>query len=318
MKLVRKSTAVLAAGTLGAFALSGCAITEATQGDDDEIVVGFAVANQQSDFFNLIRQSIEEAGKDAGVEVSTADAQGDADKQVDQMQNFVTQGVDVIIYIAAGASAAAVPVRDAKEAGIPVITVDRNPEEEPGDTFIATDSVASSKALGEWVGEQTGGEGNIGVIQGQVGTTPEIDRDTGFKEGIAEFPGLKEVARQATDQWMQDEGYDIATDMLQSHPEIDVFFGRADSLALGAAGAARAAGRDDILVVGHDGDRAALEALQDGVIDATMIQQTNAMGELAIESAMKLANGEEVPPIQLQEAVLATADNVEPYIENHP
>lgn len=315
----RTTTRVAAAFVAAAsvVALSGCALTAAGE-DDDTVTIGLAVANQQADFFNQIRQAVEAEADGQDVEVIVADAKGDSDTQVSQIQDFITQGVDAIIYIPAGATAATVPMRAADDAGIPVVTVDRNPEGAPGDTFIATDSVAAAEALGDFVIDQTGGEGAVGVIQGQVGTTPEIDRDTGFTKALESSPGLTEVARQASSQWAQDEGFDIATDMLQAHPEITVLFGRADALALGAATAARSAGRDDILVVGFDGDVAGLEAVQDGTLAATITQPTQAMGKLALESAVKLANGDELPAEQLQEGVLTTADNVAPFIAQHP
>jgi ribose transport system substrate-binding protein len=299
--------------------LAGCNTgSGGSGGDDDEVVIGLAVANLQADFFNQIRQSVEAEADAQGINVIVSDAKGDADTQVSQIQDFITQDVDAIIYIPAGATAATVPVRDAKAAGIPVVTVDRNPDGEPGDTFIATDSVAAAEELGDWVVEQTGGEGEVGIIQGQVGTTPELARDEGFTAALEKAPGLVEVARQASTQWAQDEGFDIATDMLQSNPGITVFFGRADALALGAAASARAAGREDILVVGFDGDKAGLEAVRDGILGATITQPTQGMGKLAVESAVKLANGEDVPAEQLQPGVLTTKDNVEPFITDHP
>lgn len=198
-----------------------------------------------------------------------------------------------------------------------MVTVDRNPDGEPGDTFIATDSVAAAKALGEWVVEQTGGEGNLAVIQGQIGTTPEVARDEGFKEGIA-GSDIVEVARQASEAWHQDEGFDIAQDMIQANSNINIIFGRADALALGAAQAVRAAGLSDVLIVGFDGDVAGLEAVRDGVIAATVTQKTQHMGRLAYQSAIQLINGEDVPAEQLQEGVVTTPENVEPFIAEHP
>ncbi|WP_162240188.1 substrate-binding domain-containing protein, partial [Rathayibacter sp. Leaf296] len=307
--MFRKITAGAVTLVAAAALLTGCAST-AGGGEDGEKTVGLAVANLQADFFNQIRQSVEAEAEAQGVKVIVSDAKGDSDTQVSQIQDFITQGVSAIIYIPAGATAATVPVRAANSAGIPIVTVDRNPEGSPGDTFIATDSVAAAEALGDWVVEQTGGEANIGVIQGQVGTTPELARDEGFTTAIEKAPGMKEVARQASLQWAQDEGYDIATDMLQSNPDITVFFGRADALALGASAAARAAGRDDILVVGFDGDKAGLEAVKDGTLGATITQPTQGMGKLALESALELADGGEVPAEQLQEGVLTTKDNV--------
>lgn len=319
---MRKFLALAAVAAVSVTGLAACSGSDSS-GDaspgaaDSEITIGLALANQQADFFNQIRDAVVAAGEEAGVEVVVADAGGDADRQVNQIQDFITQDVDAIIYIPAGATAAAVPVRNAKAAGIPVVCVDRTPEGEPGDTFIATDSESSAEVLAEWVVEQTGGEGNLGVIQGQIGTTPEIARDTGFKRGL-EGSNIVEVARQASEGWHQDEGFDIATDMLQAHPEIDIFFGRADALAMGAAQAARNAGRDDILIVGFDGDVAGLEAVRDGVIAATITQQTQFMGRLALESAMKIIDGETVPAEQLQEGILTTPENVEGFIAEHP
>lgn len=309
-----KFAAAATALTLGMTSLAGCALTD--QGSDS-VTIGLAVANQQADFFNQIRESVQAQGKEHDVDIVLSDAGGDADRQVSQIQDFITKKVDAIIYIPAGATAAAVPIRDARAAGIPVVTVDRNPEDEPGDTFIATDSVSAAKDLGEWVVEETDGEGTLGVIQGQVGTTPEIARDEGFQEGI-EGSDIVEVARQASDGWHQDEGFDIAKDMLEAHSDIDIFFGRADALALGAAQAARSAGRDDILIVGFDGDVAGLEAVRDGVLDATVTQQTQLMGQLAFDSAIKLIDGEELEAEQLQDGIVTTKENVEPFIEEHP
>jgi ribose transport system substrate-binding protein len=287
-------------------------------GSGKQKTIGLAVANQQADFFNQIRQSVEAEAKAENVKVVVADAKGDSNTQVSQIQDFITQQVDAIIYIPAGATAATVPVKAAKSANIPIVTVDRNPEGAPGDTFIATDSVKAAKALGEWVGKKVDGKGQLGVIQGQIGTTPEIARDTGFKDAMTQFPGIKEVARQASKQWAQDEGFQIATDMIQANPSINILFGRADALALGAAQAAKNAGLKNVTVVGFDGDVAGLKAVQSGTLAATITQPTQAMGKLAVQSAVKLTNGEKLPAEQLQAGVLTTKDNVAPFIATHP
>ena len=291
----------------------------AGRAEDKDITIGLAVANLQADFFNQIKQSVENYAKEKGVKVITVDAKGDSATQVSQVQDLITRGIKALIYIPAGATAAGVPVKAAKAANIPVICVDRTPPDAPGDTFIATDSVSAAKALGEYVGKLTGGKGKIGILQGQLGTTPEQDRDKGFNEALKEFPGLEVVAKQPSKAWMQDEGFAIAQDMLQKHPDITLFFGRADALALGAAQAVKVANVDHkVYVVGFDGDIAGLKAVRDGILDATMTQQTQGMGRLALESALDAINGKTLPKEQLQQAVLTTKDNVQPYIDKHP
>ena len=287
--------------------------------ENKDITIGLAVANLQADFFNQIKQSVVAEADRIGVTVFTVDARGDSATQVNQIQDLITKEVDAIIYIPAGATAASVPVKAAQDAGIPVVTVDRNPDDAPGNTFIATDSVAAARVLGDWVVEQTNGKARIGVIQGQIGTTPEIARNKGFNEAIADEPGMEIVAKQASTMWMQDEGFKIAQDMLQRDPEINVFFGRADALALGAAQAVKVANLPHkVMIVGFDGDLAGLEAVEKGVLAATMTQQTQFMGRLAIRSAIDFINGVYVPATQLQNATLTTKDNVAKFIKVHP
>jgi ribose transport system substrate-binding protein len=285
----------------------------------DEPVVGLAVANLQADFFNQIKQAVEAEAAIKGVKVIVVDAHGDSATQVNQIQDLITRGVKALIYIPAGATAAGVPVRSAQAAHIPVVAVDRNAPDAPADTFIATDSVAAAHTLGDYVCKITGGKGTLAIIQGQLGTTPENDRNTGFNAAMANCPGIKLVAKQASQEWSQNEGFTISQDMLQRHPDITIFFGRADALALGAAQATKVANLDHpVTVVGFDGDKAGLLAVRDGVLAATMTQKTQAMGKLALDSALDLAAGKTLPKQQLQAGVLTTKDNVAPFIAQHP
>ncbi|MEE4573786.1 sugar ABC transporter substrate-binding protein [Pseudomonas alliivorans] len=296
------------------------AVTLATTGQAwaENLTVGLAVANLQADFFNQIKQSVEAAGKEKGIKVITVDAQGNSATQVSQVQDLITRKIDALIYIPAGATAAGVPVKAAKAAGIPVIAVDRNAPDAPGDTFIASDSVAAARTLAEYVGKVTGGKGRVAILQGQIGTSPENDRAKGFSEGLSKFPGLKVVAEQPA-EWAQDRGFAVAQDMLQRDPNITVFFGRADAMALGAAQAVKVANLEQpVTIVGFDGDVAGLKAVANGTLSATMTQQAQKMGRLALDSAIALKEGKTVPKEQLQEAILTTKENVAPFIANHP
>lgn len=284
-----------------------------------KVTIGLAVANLQADFFNQIKQAAEAAAKKNGVDIITVDAKGDSQLQVAQIQDLISRKIDALIYIPAGATAAGVPVKAAKAARIPVVAVDRNAPDAPGDTFIATDSVSAARALGEHVVRVTGGKGAVAIIQGQLGTTPELDRDQGFNEALAKAPGLKVVAKQASTSWLQNEGFAIAQAMLQRDRNISVFFGRADALALGAAKAVKAAKLDHkVVVVGFDGDVTGLKAVKSGVLDATMTQRTQFMGRLSVEAALDLVAGKKLPLLQMQAAALTTKENVDQYLADHP
>jgi ribose transport system substrate-binding protein len=326
----RRRTGAAALAALAALTLSACnresaapGAAEGTGGEDgcSGVTVGLAVANLQADFFNQIKQSVEAEAKKLGATVRVSDAGGDSATQVNQIQDFITRQVDAIIYIPAGATAAGVPVRAAKQADIPVVAVDRNAPDEPGDTFIATDSVAAAQALGEYVVEQTGGKGKLAILQGQIGTTPQVDRQKGFETALKKAPGIEVVAQQPAD-WAQDKAFSVGQDMLQANRDINIMWGQADAMALGAAQAVSNANLpQEVLIVGFDGDFAGLEAVRDGTINATMVQQTQEMGRLAVQSACGLSAGEELPAEQLQEAFLLTKDEPEKaqeYIDEHP
>ncbi|OWO91960.1 sugar ABC transporter substrate-binding protein [Rhizobium esperanzae] len=281
--------------------------------------LGLAVANLQANFFNQIKQSVEAEAKKRGIEVITVDAKGDGPTQVNQIQDLLTQKIDALIYIPAGAAAASVPVKLAKNAGIPVVNVDRNAEGAPGDTFLATDSVASAKAVCDYILKEAGGKGKMVIIHGQKGTTPEVDRSKGCGESLKASPDVKVVAEQYSNIWSQDEGFQIMQNMLQANPDVSIVFAQADALALGAAQAIKVAKPSGKIVVGgFDGDTAALEALSKGVFDVTATQQTQKMGRDAVENAAKLVAGEKVPPVQLMDATLTTKENVAGFIANHP
>jgi ribose transport system substrate-binding protein len=281
--------------------------------------VGLAVANLQANFFNQIKQSVEAAGAEKGVQVITVDAKGDAATQVNQIQDLLAQNIDALIYIPAGATAAAVPVKAARQAGVPVINIDRNADGSPGDTFIATDSVESARQVCDWIAKKADGKGEMLIIHGQKGTTPEVDRTKGCGVALKNYPDIKVVGELWSEQWHQDEGFKLAADLLQAHPKASIIFGQADALALGAAQAVKVANPDHhIWIAGFDGDTAALPAIKEGVFDVTATQQTQKMGRMGLDAAIALVKGDKLPAEQLQTATLTTKDNVEGFIAKHP
>lgn len=311
----RMMKALMAATVLAAFAAPFAA------GAAEVKKIGLAVPNLQADFFNQIKLGVENYAKSKGIEVIVVDAKNDTATQVSQVQDLITQGIDAFIYIPAGAAAAAVPTRLARAEGIPVINVDRVPDGEPGDTFIAGESVESAYAVCDHIIRLAGGEGKFAIIHGQKGTTPEVDRFTGCKRAIDEHEGVELVAQQWSQQWSPDEGFSIAQNMLQAHPDITLIFGQADGLAMGAAKAVEVAGLSDrVIIGGYDGDVAALEYLAkcEGPFWVTATQSTQRMGVMAVDSALAVAAGESVPERQIPDAVLTTCANAPRFVAKHP
>lgn len=313
MKSTIKSVlaAALLTTTAGAAVAEGIGISK----------IGLAVPNLQADFFNQIKLGVEGYATKLGIEVIVVDAKNDTATQVSQVQDLITQGIDAFIYIPAGAAAAAVPTRLARAEGIPVINVDREPAGAPGDTVIYGENVVSAYQVCDHIIGLAGGEGKMVVIHGQKGTTPEVQRFEGCKMAIDENPGVELVAQQWSQQWSPDEGFQIAQNMLQANPDVSIIFGQADGLAMGAAKAVEVAGlADQVIIGGYDGDGAALESLVacDTPFIVTATQSTQAMGVLAVNSAIAVANDASVPARQIPNAVLTTCDEAAQFVEKHP
>lgn len=303
------SSAVMATVVLAPFSVNAAEVKK----------IGLAVPNLSANYFIQIQESVEEYGASLGMEVITVNANNDSATQVSQVQDLLTQNIDAFIYIPAGAAAATVPTRLARAQGIPVVNVDRNADDEPGDTFIAGEGVKSAYEVCSHLIGLADGKGEMLMIHGQKGVTPEVNRTKGCMQAIDEADGVSLVGQQWSERWSQDEGFAIAQNLLQANPNVNIIFGQADGLAMGAAKAAAASGSDqEIFVGGYDGDTGALLALRDGVFDVTATQSTRTMGRLAVDSAVKLAAGESVPKEQIIDAVLTTQENVEQFIEDHP
>lgn len=283
--------------------------------------IGLAVPNLQADFFNQIKLGVEGYAAKLGIDVIVVDAKNDTATQVSQVQDLITQGIDAFIYIPAGAAAAAVPTRLARAEGIPVINVDREPDGAPGDTVIYGENVLSAYQVCSHIIGLAGGSGKMVIVHGQKGTTPEVQRFEGCKMAIDENPGVELVAQQWSQMWSPDEGFSIAQNMLQAHPDTKIIFGQADALAMGAAKAVEVAGlADQVIVGGYDGDVAALESLDrcDTPFIVTATQSTQAMGVLAVNSAIAVAHGASVPARQIPNAVLTTCEDAGKFLEKHP
>lgn len=310
MKL--KVTVIAAAAALAATAFSSAQAQEVKR-------IGLAVTNLQADYFNQIKIGVESYAEELGIEVITVDAKNDSATQVSQVQDLLTQDIDALIYLPAGAAAATIPARLAKAEGIPVVNVDRNAEGEPGDTFIATDNATSAYEVCSHIIGLAGGEGEMLMIHGQKGTTPEVERTKGCMQAIEENPGVELVAEQWSQQWSQAEGLDIGQNLLQAHPNVTIIFAQADGLALGAAQAVKVSGVEQrVYVGGFDGDTTALPILAEGGFDATATQQVRGIGRLAVDSAIKLVAGEELPAEQLLPGFLTTPENAAEYVAEHP
>ena len=293
---------VLAMGIVGCNKNNAANNTASTdEKADGTITVGFVVSTQTNPFFVTLKEGAEAKAKELGVELIVLDSQDDSTKAASNMEDLITRGVDVIIVNPTDSDAIVPSVEAANEAGIPVITVDRVSNGGEVVSSVASDNVAGGKMAGEFIIEKLAGKGKVVELEGISGANSAIERGQGFNEAI-KGSGLEVVAKQTAD-YDRSKGLEVMENILQSQPEIDAVFAHNDEMALGALEAIKAAGRNNIIVVGFDATDDAVASVEAGDLAATIAQQPEIMGQKAIEIAQKVAKGEKVEasiPVELK------------------
>jgi ABC-type sugar transport system substrate-binding protein len=211
----------------------------------------------------------------------------DPNVESDIIDTEISQNAAAIIIDIANADASPNNLRRADQAGIPVFCMDR----EINVTGIAKAQLISDNFQGAQLGaeyfvELMGEEGNYVELVGKESDTNAGVRSQGFHSIIDQYPDMKMVARQ-TANWSQTEAYSVIESILQANPNVNGIICGNDTMALGSQAAIEAAGREDIIVMGFDGNDNVLDSMLQGKIDGTVMQPNALNAEMAVELADK-------------------------------
>ncbi len=275
----------------------------AKAGGGKKIVVGFSQIGAESGWRTAETQSIRDEAAKRGVELKFSDAQQKQENQIKAIRSFLAQKVDAIILAPVVETGWDAVLREAKDAGVPVVLVDRGVKVQDDSlyaTLIASDFVAEGRMAGEWLAEQTKDrpEAEIGIaeLQGTPGAAPAIDRKKGFEQGIAKNPKLKIVLSQSGD-FTRAKGKEAMEAFLKSGKKFGAVFAHNDDMALGAIQAIEEAGLKpgkDLLIVSIDGVRDAFQALIDGKLNLT-VECNPLLGPMAFDAVEAALAGKDLP-----------------------
>jgi galactofuranose transport system substrate-binding protein len=246
--------------------------------------------------------SIKDETSKRGWDLVYTNAAGSAAKQVADVQSCIAQKVDVIWLPPREEKPLATAVKQAKQAGIPVFLLDRNVDQSLAKAgqdyvaFIGSDFIKEGQRAAEWLIKKTGGKAKIIQLLGTSGASPANDRRKGFEDAIKGESGMKVLASQDGD-FNRDKGRQVMETLLRAHPEVDAVYAHNDEMAIGAIAALKAAGRKpgkDVTVVSIDGEKAALQAIMDGELGAS-VECNPRFGPKAAETTLAYANGQQIP-----------------------
>lgn len=297
--------------------LAGCTqSSNQAQGDKREkIRVGATMLSMQNEFIVSVNDEMAKKAEAANVDLITVDAERSALKQVEQVESFIAQQVDVIIMNPCEVEASSPAVTKALAAHIPIINVNSATRAKPT-AFVGSDDVESGRIAMNFIAEKLGGKGKVVMIQGYMGQAAQLQREQGAREVLKQYPGLTLLAQQ-TGEWDRAKSMSLMENWIQSYgAEINAVFAHNDEMGMGAVNALTAAGlKDKVLVVSIDAIPDALQAVKKGTLDATIFQNAEQQGAKAIETAVKIANRQPYDKETLVPFQLVTKENVGTFIK---
>ncbi len=301
----KKFLAAFLALTLPLGILSGCGGTSenassgSSAGGDSGVRLGVIMKTLSNPFYITMQEGIEEVAKQYGYDtvVQAPELESDCEKQMQIMENLITQQVDAIILTPNGSTELVPAIKKANDADIPVIIIDSRIYQDALDAadahiecFIGSDNYYGGQLAAEKMAEKLGGSGEVAVLEGVAGQEVSVQRVGGFVDRAKEL-GLEVVASQPAD-WDQGQGYTVAQNILQSNPDLNGLFGASDLMALGGIKAIEDAGlSDQVTVIGFDANDDAKTAISEGRMYGSIAQSPDEMGRQAVEVFKTLSEG---------------------------
>ncbi|BCB70359.1 sugar ABC transporter substrate-binding protein [Vreelandella aquamarina] len=280
-----------AISTIGGAALVLSASTSWAEG------IGASLLTQQHPFYIQLAEAMQQEAASSEVSLDVSAANQDLSKQLADVEDFIIRGIDVLIISPVDSQGVLPAIMKAREAGIQVITVDVPAKGVEVTSHIGTDNFTGGQRAAELMGEELGGKGQVAIIDYPT-VQSVVSRIEGFKDGLKAYPDIEIVAQQTG--ITRAEALSVSQNMLQANPDIDGIFGFGDDAALAASVAVQAANlQDQVKVIGFDGMQEAREAVDSNPVMVGVIQQyPDEIGRLAVQTAIKIMEGETVPTEQ--------------------
>ena len=264
--------------------------------------IGLALSTLNNPFFVSLRDGAQKAADQAGVQLVVADGANDSARQADEIANFITQQLSVMLVNPTDSDAVIPSVQKANDAKIPVIALDRASNGGALASFIASNNVVAGRDAAQLLLEAVPQGAKVAMLVGVPGASAARDRGQGFTDALADKTMNSKGATLVTQQvanFDRGQALNVMQNILTANPDIAGVFCQNDEMALGAVQAIKARGLSDkVAIVGIDGSPDAITAIKAGEMYATVAQQPDVMGQLGVASAVEILNGQ-TPPKQI-------------------
>ncbi len=312
---VRRTRAGAVLSLATALTLAACSTgNESSSGSGDnnsggECRIGMSQINQTAAFFTQMNEGAEAAAKEAGCELSIANANNDSAKQSNDIDTFVTQQMSAIIVVAIDVNGVVPAVKAAKDQGITVIAIDAQLEEGTIDTFVGVDNEKAGAEAGKWVVDQGMAEGkSYGVVDAK-NSFIQNQREDSFRKVVDEAGAV--YTQSVNGENVQEKAATAAQDLVTAQPDLDFVYTTGEPATAGATAALPADGKTK--VIGWDLTKEVIAGIDSGLVTAVIQQDPKTEGEEAVKEAKAILDGKDPKGFIDVPITIVTSENVDDY-----
>lgn len=315
---MRKVLQVILVTVLVTYLITGCAaITNYNAEVREKIKIGICISDFNDKFLSYMIKEMKDYSESLdNVEIEYVDSKKDSNIQLSQVENFISEGIDVLVVNPVDRDSTNTISAKAKEAGVPIISFNNEFDNQDDPVcFIDSDRKQSGILEMEYLAKKVNYKGNVAIIMGFMGNEGQKLRTEAIHEVIEKYPDMKIVAEQ-TAGWNRAKGMALMESWLESGKDINVVACENDEMAIGALIAIERAGKlGEITVGGIDATPEALNYINNGKLDVTVYPNLNSQSQAVLDIAVKVAKGEKVEKTISFQNELVTRENADKYIE---
>lgn len=263
----------------------------------DQLYIPLISKGFQHQFWQAVKAGADKAAEEFGVRVTFEgpDNETMVDRQIDMLAAALANKPDALGFAALDSQAAIPLLRQADEAGIPVIAFDSGVDSDIPMATASTDNVAAAALAADKMAELIGGSGKVAVVAHDQTSRTGIDRRDGFLDRIKEkYPDIEVVAVQYG-QGDHLQSTEVTKAILTANPDLKGIFGTNEGSAIGVVNGVSELGAEGITVIGYDSGKAQKDAIRDGVMAGAITQNPVGIGYETVKAAVEAVKGEEVP-----------------------
>ncbi|MGF6108805.1 sugar ABC transporter substrate-binding protein [Pseudomonas sp. ADAK2] len=284
-----------------------------------DMKIGVSMSQFDDTWLTYLRESMDKKAKTypEGVQLQFEDARSDVVKQLSQVESFISQKVDAIVVNPVDTAATRKITEAAVKAGIPLVYVNRRPDDlklPKGVVTVASNDLEAGEMQMQYLADKMGGKGDIVILLGDLANNSTTNRTKGVKEVLAKYPNIK-IEQEQTGIWLRDKGMTLVNDWLTQGRKFDAVVANNDEMAIGAAMALSQAGVDKgtVLIAGVDGTPDGLNAIKKGNMAVSVFQDAKGQADGSIDTAVKMAKNETVEQNVWVPYRLITPQNVDTF-----